>query len=85
MSPDHFNLQYKTYNCHPKDYLMLKTFGCKTKYGKRTFTYSAPRLWNALPLHIKTEENIEKFKSMVKNTLFSDTESFLRKAFKYNG
>ena len=82
--PPHFNFQYKSYNTHPNDYLMLKTISCKTKYGKRAFTYLAPRLWNALPVKIKTEENIQLFKSMVKTMLFSDTESFLRRAFLYN-
>ena len=63
---------------------MLKTNFCKTKYGKRTFQYNAPRLWNALPLHIRTEEKLETFKRMVKTLLFTDTEGFKAKAFKYN-
>ena len=81
--PSHYNLQYKSHNTHPNDYLLLKTTNYKTRYGKRSFSYSAPRLWNALPLHVRIEEKIDSFKSMVKTILFSDTEGFLRKAFKY--
>ena len=44
---------------------MLETRGANTKYGKQTFTYTGSKLWNALPLNIKEEENIEKFKQKV--------------------
>ena len=82
--PPHYNFQYKSYNTHPNDYLLLKTTICKTKYGKRSFTYSAPRLWNALPLHVRSEEKIDSFKTMVKTILFTDTEGFLHRAFRYH-
>ena len=81
--PPHYNFEYKSYNTHPNDYLLLKTTICKTKYGKRSFTYSAPRLWNALPLHVRSEEKIDSFKTMVKTILFTDTEGFLHRAFRY--
>ena len=77
-------LDFKSHNCRPEEFLMLKTSFCKTKYGKRMFKYHAPRLWNALPLHIRTEEKIDSFKKMVKTLLFKDTEGFKAKAFKYN-
>ena len=78
------NIEYKSHNCQPNDYLLLKTGSCKTKNGKRTFDYSAPRLWNALPLHVRTEEKLESFKKMIKTILFEDTEGFKRRAFLYN-
>ena len=31
---------------------MLETKAIKTKFGKRTFSYTGPKLWNALPLDI---------------------------------
>ena len=56
------NIKYKTYNCRPQDYLLLEPSKVNTKYGKRTFDYAAPRLWNALPLKMRMEEDIENFK-----------------------
>ena len=60
---------------------MLETRGAKTKYRKRTFTYTGPKLWNALPLEIREEDNIEKFKQKVKTLLFEGTTKFLEHAF----
>ena len=59
---------------------MLETSKDKTKYGKQTFTYTGPKMWNALPLDIK-EDNIEKFKQKVKTLLFEGTAKFLEHAF----
>ena len=72
------------HNCRPEDYLMLATKRVNTKYGKRTFDYLAPKLWNALPLHVRTEENIDIFKKQVKTILFDGCEDFKKRAFKYD-
>ena len=63
---------------------MLETQCFKMKYGKRTFDYAGPRLWNALPLHVRMEEDAESFKGFIKTMLFNDTEGFKRKGFQYN-
>ncbi len=76
-------LPYKMFNCRPDDYLMLQTKRCKTKYGERTFSWAAPRLWNALPLEIRVQENTDLFKKLVKTLLFDDTGGFRKKAFRY--
>ena len=76
-------LKYKKYNCRPEDYLKLETTKVSTKYGRRTFGYAGPRLWNALPLKIRMEEEIGSFKSQTKTLLFRDKEEFKRKAFLY--
>ena len=76
-------LDFKTHNCRPNEFLMLKTPFYKTKYGMRTFKYNAPRLWNALPLDIRTIENVDSFKKSIKTLLIQDTEGFISKAFKY--
>ena len=52
-------IKYKTYNCRSNDYLMLKPANAKTVYGKRTFDYAGARLWNALPVDVRTLEDIE--------------------------
>ena len=46
----------------------LSTFGC------RAFSYAAPKLWNNLPLEIKTAGSVDSFKKLLKTHLF-------RKAF----
>ena len=81
---NNLKIEYKAYNCRPQDYLLLASTKVKTEYGRRTFDYAGPKLWNALPLHIRTEENIISFKKLVKTLLFSDAEGFKRRAFCYN-
>ena len=82
-SSKNLQLDFKSHNYRPEDFLKLKTNFYKSKYGRRTFKYNAPRLWNALPLHIRTEEKLETFKKLVKTLLFMDTEGFKAKAFCY--
>ena len=76
-------LKFKKYNCRPDDYLKLETEKVLTKFGPRTFAYAGPRLWNSLPLNLRTEEDIVKYKGQLKTLLFTNTESVKRKAFKY--
>lgn len=76
-------IKYKKHNCRPNDYLMLENRKVQTKYGKRTFEYGSSKLWNALPVEIRMEENIDSFKRRIKTILFTDTERFKRKAFQY--
>ena len=45
-------LKFKKYNCRPDDYLKLETEKVFTKFGRRTFAYAGPRLWNSLPLNL---------------------------------
>ena len=75
---------FKAYNCRPQDYLLLETRAAKTKYGKRTFDYAAPSHWNALPLEVRMEENIDKFKGQIKTMLFDGTEELKQRALMYN-
>ena len=76
-------LKFKNYNCRPDDYLKLETGKVSTKFGRRTFAYAGPRLWNSLPLKLRTEEDIVKYKGQLKTLLFTDTERIKRKAFQY--
>ena len=81
---NNLSVNYKLYNCRPQDYLLLDTPCFKTKYGTRTFDYAGPRLWNALPVHIRVEESTDVFKKMVKTLLFDCGADFKRRAFKFN-
>ena len=80
---ENLKIKYKTHNCRPEEYLMLEVKHVKTKYGRRTFDYVGPRLWNALPLDVRTEENVEEFKKKVKTILFNGTEELKSRAWKY--
>ena len=83
-SPKSIQLEFKQHNCRSEDFLKLKICFRNTTYGRRTFAYNAPRLWNALPLHIRTEESLDSFKKAVKTLLFQDTYGFKAKAYMYH-
>lgn len=78
-----YGLVYKRFNGRFDDFLMLDTPNFKSVYGKRVFAYHASRLWNALPVAVRSEENVEKFKTMIKTILFGGKEEFKKKAFMY--
>ena len=42
----------------------------RLKFGGRTFSISAPRLWNALPQHLKDSTSCQAFKKCLKTHLF---------------
>ena len=77
------SLRYKSFNGRPEDYLKLHTPNFKTAYGTRIFEYNGSRLWNALPSNIRAEEDMKKFKTMVKTLLYDGHEELKRNAFKY--
>jgi hypothetical protein len=52
-----------------KNLLVLPQTSCKT-LGDRAFSFSAPFLWNNLPLEIRSISNINAFKSAIKTHLF---------------
>ena len=81
---ENLQITYKSHCCRPQELLMLETKPAVTKYGRRTFDYVAPRLWNALPLNIRCEEDTDTFKKSVKTLLFNGTEELKKRAFKYN-
>ena len=76
-------LQYKTFNGRPDDFLLLETPTFKSQYGKRIFAYNGSRLWNALPLQVRSEEDIVKFKKVIKTMVFDEYSELMQKAFKY--
>ena len=48
-------------------------------YGNRCFARVAPKVWNLLPLKIREERDIERFKTLLKTFLFDDFLDFERK------
>ena len=84
MCSDNLTLKFKSFNGRPDDFLLLDTPNFQTKYGKRLFAYNGTRLWNALPLTVRNEEDIVTFKKKIKTMLFDDCNEFKKSAFKYN-
>ena len=83
LCPENLSLTYKGFNGRPEDYLLLETPTFKTQYGKRIFAYNGSRLWNALPVSIRAEEDVEKFKKQIKTVLFDGSEELKKKAYRY--
>lgn len=54
-----------------------------SSYGRRSFTYTAPRFWNALPLNIRSCTTINSFKKLTKHHLFNNFSAFKSGAFIY--
>ena len=64
--------------------LLLKNVYLDTNYGRRTFTYTAPRYWNALPLEIRVETRLDTFKRLTKHMLFNNFHEYKSNVFIYN-
>ena len=77
-------IQLSPRSAGPDDYLKLDTGKVSTKVGRRTFAYAGPRLWDSLPLNLRTEEDNVKYKGQLKILLFTDTERIKRKVFQYD-
>ena len=59
----------RTLRSSQQKFLSIKRY--KTQYGKRAFSYIGPKLWNGIPLDIRTADSVQKFKTLLKTHLFS--------------
>ena len=50
--------------------LHVPRLGNLSSFGSRSFSYIAPKLYNELPISIKSTSNINKFKKELKTFLF---------------
>ena len=64
--------------------LTLESQFCRNKHGDRSFRVMAPKLWNALPIHVRCINPIEKFKPQVKSILLTNYASFIKDVFPYS-
>ena len=64
--------------CRSQNMSLLETKWTNTKYGKRTFSYAGPKLWNMLPANIQSLKDVERFKKDIKTILFKDTQQIYR-------
>ena len=63
--------------------LNTNNFVPSSNWGKRSFSYLAPRLWNALPVELRIITNIERFKTNLKQFLFTEFRAYLQKLDPY--
>ena len=64
--------------------VMLKVPRTSTPYGDRAFSSCAPKLWNALPLHIRSSNSINYFRKQLKHHLFENFDIFIGRVNMYN-
>ena len=53
------------------DQQLLTEHRCSTAFGGRAFVVAAPRLWNSIPLSIRTAPSVDVFRSQLKTYFFS--------------
>ena len=39
----------------------------QVSYSEKSLRFYGPKIWNSLPLHVKTSENLKTFKDIIKN------------------
>ena len=77
-----FDISYKVHT-RSDDHLLLQVIPSTSKYIERSFSFAAPRYWNALSYNIRSEMDTDKFKKLVKSLLLTDTDGLKRHAFVY--
>ena len=65
------------------DERLLNVIYLDTRYGRRSFSYCAPRYWNCLPKEIRTLNDTLKFKSCIKTVLFTNRNDIMQAALGY--
>ena len=55
-----------------RDELLLKMPKCKTEMGKKSFRFSGPFIWNALPYSLRFTIELSKFKADLKTFYFKE-------------
>ena len=70
---DLIQLYVPSRNLRSANQFTLKVFNTKFKtLGDRSFSYTAPRVWNALPFELRTEKSISVFKKKLKTFYFKE-------------
>jgi len=55
---------------------MLVVTAANSKFREKSFFFTAPRLWNRLPLTVRQTESADSFKIALKTFLHSDADVF---------
>ena len=68
---------------HSIENCTLRYVFLESVHGRRSFRYSAPRLWNSLPVTIRKLTVLSNFKSKVKHLLFNNSVDYMRSVNRY--
>ena len=63
--------------------LEVNSFFPLSEFGRRAFRYSAPRLWNCLPVSIRTLEGVESFKAKLKQFIYTSYSDMMKQYNRY--
>ena len=74
ISPGYLNNLLEIVNVETRT-LKLKYY--TTKYGRRSFSYVAPRFWNRLPQDLRVENSLHTFKKKLKHIMFNNTGNIM--------
>ena len=64
--------------------LTLNLIYLNSNYGRQSFSYAAPRYWNALPIDLRFSNTLDTFKRNTKTYLFNNFSTLKSKAFVYH-
>ena len=72
----HYTSVYNTRRSNPKQHVLHtikynRKLHSSIKQLHHSFAYSAPRLWNKLPLHVRSSSTVGTFRSQLKSYLFT--------------
>ena len=70
-----------SYRC--QESLTFNIIYLNSSFGRQSFSYAAPRFWNALPQEIKFSNTLDTFKRKTKTYLFQNFSNLKSKAFQY--
>ena len=67
-----------SYGLRSNNKMLLSTLNFRTlpTLGDRAFAAAAPKLWNAIPLSIRQEQNLEHFKKKLKTFIFMQLQEY---------
>ena len=74
ISPGYLNNLLEIINIESRT---LKLNHYTSKYGRRAFSYVAPRFWNHLPQDLRVETSLDVFKRKLKHILFNYTGNIM--------
>ena len=60
----------------PEDMTLQAQYHPYSVAGKKSFSYLAPRCWNALPRHLRVLTDLEQFKASLKHYLFTNFNEY---------
>ena len=60
------NLKFKIHSYSTRNSESYRSHFCRTNFKMFSILYQGPRIWNSLPMHIKTGSSFQSFKQLMK-------------------